>query len=81
MKDYPPYSITDKMLDYISRIMKKIGEIDYINLNKKPELRKQNRINSIHSSLAIENNGLSLNQVKDVIDGKPVIGEKKIFKK
>lgn len=75
--NYPPYNITDKMLDYVSKIMKKVGEIDYINLNKKPELRKQNRINSIHSSLAIENNALSLNQVKDVIDGKPVIGEQK----
>lgn len=77
MENYPPYNITDTMLDYVSKIMKKIGEIDYINLNKKPELRKQNRINSIHSSLAIENNALSLNQVKDVIDGKPVIGEQK----
>ena len=77
MENYPPYSITDKMLDYVSKIMKKVGELDYINLNKKPELRKQNRINSIHSSLAIENNALSLNQVKDVIDGKPVIGEQK----
>jgi len=74
---YPPYNITDKMLNYISNIMKKIGQIEYINLNKKPELRKQNRINSIHSSLAIENNELSFNQVKDVIDGKPVIGEQK----
>lgn len=73
--NYPPYSITDTMLDYVSKIMKKIGEIDYINLNKKPELRKQNRINSIHSSLAIENNMLSVNQVRDIIDGKPVIGE------
>ena len=63
--NYPPYNITDKMLDYVSRIMKKVGKIDYINLNKQPELRKQNRINSIHSSLAIENNPLSLNQVKD----------------
>lgn len=75
--NYPPYNITDKMLDYVSRIMKKVGKIDYINLNKQPELRKQNRINSIHSSLAIENNPLSLNQVKDVINGKTVIGDKK----
>lgn len=75
--NYPPYNITDKMLDYVSRIMKKVGKIDYINLNKQPELRKQNRINSIHSSLAIENNPLSLNQVKDVINGKMVIGDKK----
>ncbi|MBQ2937370.1 MAG: Fic family protein [Clostridia bacterium] len=77
MENYPPYNITDRMLDYVAKIMKKVGEIDYIKLNKKPELRKQNRINSIHSSLAIENNALSLNQVKDVIDGKPVIGEQK----
>ena len=75
--NYPPYSITDKMLTYVSNIMKKIGELDYITLNKKPELRKQNRINSIHSSLAIENNGLSINQVKDVIDGKAVLGDRK----
>ena len=54
-------SITDKTLTYVSNIMKKIGELDYITLNKKPEHRKQNRINSIHSSLAIENNGLSIN--------------------
>lgn len=77
MQDYPPYNITDKMLEYVSKIMKKVGQIDYINFNKKPKLRKQNRINSIHSSLAIENNALSLNQVKDVINGKPVIGERK----
>ena len=75
--NYPPYNITDKMLTYVSNIMKKIGELDYITLNKKPELRKQNRINSIHSSLAIENNQLSMNQVKDVIDGKVVLGDRK----
>ena len=75
--NYPPYNITDKMLTYLSNIMKKIGELDYITLNKKPELRKQNRINSIHSSLAIENNQLSMNQVKDVIDGKVVLGNRK----
>ena len=73
-----PYKITNKMLDYISKIMEKVGEINnYINLNKMPELRKQNRINSIHSSLAIENNQLSLFQVEDVINGRMVIGDKK----
>lgn len=75
--NYPPYNITDKMLIYVSNIMKKIGELDYITLNKKPELRKQNRINSIHSSLAIENNPLSINQVRDVIEGKLVFGDRK----
>ena len=75
--DYPPYTITDKMLEYVSNIMEKVGEINtYTNLNKMPELRKQNRIHSIHSSLAIENNQLSLFQVEDVINGKMVIGDK-----
>lgn len=76
-KYIPPYKITDKMLEYISKIMEKIGEINsYINLNRMPKLRKQNRINSIHSSLAIENNQLSLFQVEDVINGRLVIGDK-----
>lgn len=76
--NYPPYNITDKMLGYVSEIMEKVGEINsYINLTKKPDLRKQTRINSIYSSLAIENNPLSLKQVKDIIDGNIVIGEQK----
>ena len=76
--DYPPYKITDKMLNYISNIMKKIGEANYFeSLNRFPELRRKTRIRSIHSSLAIENNQLSLFQVEDVINGKLVIGEQK----
>ena len=74
--NYPPYTITDKMLNYVSDIMKKIGETNYFeSLNRYPELRRKSR--SIHSSLAIENNQLSLFQVEDVINGKPVIGEQK----
>ena len=74
----PPYHITDKMLNYVSDIMKKIGEANYFEgLNKYPELRRKSRIKSIHSSLSIENNQLSLFQVEDVINGKPVIGEQK----
>lgn len=77
-KYIPPYNISETMLNYVSQIMEQIGEISsYINLNKKPELRKQNRINSIHSSLAIENNPLSKDEVKDIIDGTLVIGNKK----
>ena len=73
----PPFTITSTMVDYISSIMEKIGRIDnYNNLNKMPSLRRDNRIKSIHSSLAIEANSLSLNQVKDVIMGKRVIGPK-----
>ncbi len=76
--NYPPYKITDKMLNYVSDIMKKIGEANYFeSLNRYPELRRKSRIKSIHSSLAIENNQLSLFQVEDVINGKFVIGEQK----
>ena len=58
--------------------MEKIGKLDnYINFNKTPVLRRNNRIKSIHSSLAIEANSLSLGQVKDVIAGKTVIGPQK----
>lgn len=78
MNNYPPYNITNKMLNYVSEIMKKIGEANYFeSLNKFPELRRKSRIRSIHSSLAIENNQLSLFQVEDVINGKNVVGEQK----
>ena len=78
MKKYElPFTITNIMLDRISSIMKKIGKLDnYKDLNKMPVLRRNNRIKSIHSSLAIEANSLSINQVKDIIDGKVVIGPK-----
>jgi Fic family protein len=74
----PPFAITNTMLVLISDIMKKIGQLDnYKDLNKMPILRRNNRIRSIHSSLAIEANSLSLNQVKDIINGKLVIGPQK----
>ena len=76
MENYiPPFDITIDMLDYISSIMEKIGMLDnYSSFNKMPSLRRINRIKSIHSSLSIEANSLSFKQVKDVLDGKTVIG-------
>lgn len=76
-KYIPPFTITNEMLDLVSSIMKKIGKLEnYNDLNKMPVLRRNNRIKSIHSSLAIEANSLSLEQVKDVIEGKLVVGPK-----
>ncbi|MBR5127778.1 MAG: Fic family protein [Roseburia sp.] len=79
MGDYkPPFSITNEILAYVSSISEKIGRITAIsNLEAKPHLRKNNRIKSIHSSLKIEANSLSLGQVRDVINGKIVLGEQK----
>ncbi len=79
MGDYrPPFTITNEILSYVASISEKIGRITAIsNLEAKPHLRKNNRIKSIHSSLKIEANSLSLGQVRDVINGKTVLGEKK----
>ena len=79
MNNYvPPFEITNTMLDLVSSIMKKIGKLEnYKDLNKMPILRRNNRIHSIHSSLAIEANSLSFKEVKDIIDGKVVIGDQK----
>ena len=74
----PPFIITYDMIELISSIMKNIGKLDnYHNLNKMPILRRNNRIKSIHSSLSIEANTLTYNQVKDIIDGKNIIGPQK----
>lgn len=74
----PPFSISNKMLELTSSIMEKVGRLtNYTNLNRMPILRRNNLIKSIHSSLAIEANSLSLNQVRDVINNKMVIGPKK----
>lgn len=79
MGDYkPPFTITNEILAYVSSISEKVGRISAIsNLEAKPHLRRNNRIKSIHSSLKIEANSLSLGQVRDVINGKMVLGEKK----
>lgn len=74
----PPFNITNEILAYVSSISEKIGKISATsNLETKPHLRRNNRIKSIHSSLKIEANSLSLAQVRDVINGKLVLGEQK----
>ena len=71
----PPFEITSKIIELISNISEKIGEINYLQDSPKHfRLRKENRIKTIHSSLAIENNSLSLRQITDIIDGKRILG-------
>ena len=79
MEQYqPPFQITNSMLSYVSSISEKLGKISVTsNLESKPFLRKNSRIKSIHSSLKIEANSLSLGQVRDVINGRQVLGEQK----
>ena len=74
----PPFHITNSMLMYVSSISEKVGEINILqNMEAKPHLRKNNRIKSVHASLKIEANSLSLGQVRDVIEGHLVLGEQK----
>jgi Fic family protein len=74
----PPYDITPKILKLISSISEKIGEVNANYLNKQsPQLRKQNRIKTIHSSLQIEGNTLTEEQITALIENKRVIGPKK----
>jgi len=65
MKDYkPPFTITDKMTNYVYLIAQLITKIDYVkDLSRFPILQKTNRIKSVYGSIAIENNTLSLLQV------------------
>lgn len=67
--------MNDKIVDLVAAISEQIGQIKVLshgNLN--PHLRKENRIRTIHSSLAIEHNSLSLEQVTAVIEGKRILG-------
>lgn len=77
-KYIPTYEISNEMLLLVSEIMENLGKLSNVNeLEKLPRLRRINRLKSIHSSLVIENNNLSIEQASDVINGKIVLAPKK----
>ncbi len=74
----PPYEITAKILKYITSISLKIGEVNAKYLIKSnPTLRKQNQIKTIHSSLSIEGNTLTEEQITAILENKRVVGPEK----
>lgn len=74
----PPYKITGKILKLIASISEKIGEVNAVHLYKPPtELRKKNRIKTIQSSLEIEGNTLTIEQITAIIENKRIIGPEK----
>jgi Fic family protein len=74
----PPYSITPVILSLISTISEKLGAINANHLQApRTELRKANQIKTIHSTLEIEGNTLSIDQVTAVIENKRVIAPQK----
>ena len=74
----PPFEITNSILDKIAEIAELVGQVSATSgLTTNPTLRRTNRIRTIYSSLAIEQNTLSLDQVTAVLDGKRVLAPPK----
>lgn len=75
MKANPPYTITVKAADYLTKIAEAVTRLEYgTEFKRNIKLHRENRLRTIHSSLAIEGNSLSLREVSSVIDGKLVAG-------
>ena len=71
----PPFTMTDEITNLVIEIAELTGAMTVSEqLSKNPKLRRDNRIKSIQSSLAIEQNTLTVEQVSDVIDGKRIFG-------
>lgn len=74
----PPFEITTSILDKLAEIAELVGQVNAVaGLSTNPMLRRTNRIRTIHASLAIEQNTLSLEQVTAVLNGKQVIAPPK----
>lgn len=77
MNNKPPFQVSNKVLTLLQDIAYELGILSGAKLSLPAvKLRKSNQIKTIHSSLAIEGNSLSLDQITNIIDGKPVLGPK-----
>ena len=74
----PPFEITNAIIGYVAEIAELTGKLSSTNkLSANPMLRRTNRIRTIHGSLAIEQNTLTLEQVTAVLNGKQVLAPPK----
>ena len=74
----PPFEITNSIIELVAEISELMGRLASTNkLSGNPTLRRANRIRTIHGSLAIEQNPLSVEQITAVINGKQVIAPPK----
>ena len=74
----PPFEITNTIIDAVAEIAELVGRLTMTNqISDNPTLRRSNRIRTIHGSLAIEQNTLSLEQVTAVLNGKHVLAPPK----
>ncbi len=75
MEYKPPFTINDSIINLLAKISELVGQVSVLHKDSiNPRLRRENRIKTIHSSLAIEHNSLSLEQVTAVLDGKRILG-------
>lgn len=71
----PPFTMTEEITNLVIEIAELTGKISLSDrLFRNPRLRRENRIRSIYSSLAIEQNSLTIDQVSDIIAGKRIFG-------
>ncbi len=76
MDNKPPYTITEKAADYLAKIVETVTRLEFgTGFRRDIKLHRENRVRTIHSSLAIEGNSLSLGEVTAVLDGKLVAGK------
>lgn len=74
----PIYTVTNRIIDRVAEIAELTGRLSEISgLNADPVLRRKNRILSIHGSLAIEQNTLTIEQITAVLSGKRVLAPPK----
>lgn len=70
----PPFTMTDYITNLVIEIGELVGGISETEcMSSNPKLRRINRIKTIYSSLAIEQNTLTIEQVSDIIDGKRIL--------
>ena len=75
MSYVPPFTVSDEIMSLVAEIAEIIGHLSATTQQlPMPLLRKKNRIKTIQSSLAIENNSLSIEQVTAILEGKRVLG-------
>lgn len=70
----PKFTVSSKSINLISEISALVTKMDYRSLNRNLKLRKKNRVRSIQSSLQIEANSMTVEQVTDIMNGKKVLG-------
>ena len=71
----PPFTITSKMLNLVSKISESLIKIEILEHNIiTPYLRKVNRIKTLAGTLEIEGNFLGEEKITAILEGKKVLG-------